>query len=127
MEFVDLGLMFNDTYAYRGSMSKTMRDHFKHVSEEIKREFNPKSILEIGSNDGVFIKNFSQEISTAVEPCGNFSEGGNSYTKFGAALGSSNITNKTYLGLLAGNSDTNVFNLAFDLYFNAVPVFPATS
>lgn len=78
MEFVDLGLMFNDTYAYRGSMSKTMRDHFEHVSKEIKREFNPKSILEIGSNDGVFIKNFSQEISTAVEPCGNFSDFTNS-------------------------------------------------
>ena len=44
MEFVDLGLMFNDTYAYRGSMSKTMRDHFKHVSEEIKREFSQCSI-----------------------------------------------------------------------------------
>ena len=25
-------------------------------------------------------------------------------------MGSSNITNKTYFGLLAGNNDTNVFN-----------------
>ena len=31
-------------------------------------------------------------------PFGNFTEGGNSYTNFGAGCGSSNITNKTYLG-----------------------------
>ena len=28
MNYVDAPLMFNDDYAYRGSMSKTMVDHF---------------------------------------------------------------------------------------------------
>ena len=60
-------------------------------------------------------------------PFGYLSEGGAWYTKFGAGFGSSNITNRTYFGLLAGNKATKVFNLAFDLYFTAVPVFPATS
>lgn len=75
MEFVDPNLMFNDSYAYRGSMSKTMRDHFKSITKEIKKEisFNPK-VLEIGSNDGVFIKNWDAENTFAVEPCGNFAE-----------------------------------------------------
>ena len=60
-------------------------------------------------------------------PFGNFSEGGNSYIKFGAPFGSSNITNKTYSGELDGKIETNVFNFYFDLYFTAVPVFPPTS
>ena len=60
-------------------------------------------------------------------PFGNFSEGGNSYTKFGADFGSSSITSNTYFGLLDGKSETNVFNFSFELYFWAVPVYPATS
>ena len=55
-------------------------------------------------------------------PFGNFSEGGNSYTKFGAGFGSSNMTSKTYRGLLAGKIETNVINFSFELYFRAVPV-----
>ena len=42
-------------------------------------------------------------------PFGNFFEGGILYIKFGADFGSSNITSKTYSGLLAGNKDTKVF------------------
>jgi len=70
-EYVDPPLMFNDDYVYRGSMSKTMRDHFKLLSDKI----NPESkVLEIGSNDGVFIKNFNPTTTIAVEPCGNFAK-----------------------------------------------------
>ena len=57
-------------------------------------------------------------------PLGYFSDGGNSYTKLGAGFGSSNITKRTYFGLLEGKRETNVFNFSFELYFNAVPVFP---
>lgn len=74
MDFVNLNLMFNDSYAYRASMSKTMRSHFKLLSNKFKKVFNPEKILEIGSNDGVFIKNFSTNNTIAVEPCGNFSD-----------------------------------------------------
>jgi len=70
-EYVDPPLMFNDEYVYRGSMSKTMRDHFKELSATL----DPKAkVLEIGSNDGVFIKNFSPKNTIAVEPCSNFAK-----------------------------------------------------
>ena len=70
-EYVDGELMFNDDYVYRGSMSKTMRDHFKLLSDKISPE---AKILEIGSNDGVFIKHFDTKNAIAVEPCGNFAK-----------------------------------------------------
>ena len=75
MEYVDKERMFNDNYAYRGSMSKTMRTHFEKVSKSLKKDLdsNPK-VLEIGSNDGVFLKNWCQYNTFAVEPCGNFAE-----------------------------------------------------
>tara|TARA_R110000824_G_scaffold389607_1_gene585776 strand:- start:844 stop:2007 length:1164 start_codon:yes stop_codon:yes gene_type:complete len=70
-EYVDPKLMFNDEYVYRGSMSKTMRDHFEILANKI----NPDcKILEIGSNDGVFIKHFDTKNAISVEPCGNFAK-----------------------------------------------------
>ena len=74
MEFVDKGKLFNEDYVYVSSGSKTMRKHFKTTSKLIKDRFSPKKVLEIGSNDGVFIKNFARSKSLAVEPCGNFAE-----------------------------------------------------
>lgn len=72
MEYVDPPMMFNDTYAYRGSMSNTMVKHFHDFSEKIKQELSPNNVLEIGSNDGVFLKNWSAKSTYAVEPCSNF-------------------------------------------------------
>lgn len=71
-EYVDPPLMFNDEYAYRGSMSKTMRDHFKNLHSSLVNY--GKEILEIGSNDGVFIKHWDKEKAIAIEPCGNFAK-----------------------------------------------------
>ena len=64
-------MMFNDNYPYRSSMSKTMIQSFKNLAKIIKKEFKPKKILEIGSNDGSFIKNFSKKITIGIEPCAN--------------------------------------------------------
>jgi hypothetical protein len=72
--FVRPELMFNDSYVYHTSNSDTMRKHFKDYSESLKRDFNPRRVLEIGSNDGVFIKNFDEKTTIAVEPCGNFAQ-----------------------------------------------------
>lgn len=70
-EYVDPPLMFNENYSYRGSMSKTMRNHFKSLSTTL----DPKAkVLEIGSNDGVFLKNFDTDKAISVEPCGNFAK-----------------------------------------------------
>ncbi len=70
-EYVDPPLMFNDGYVYRGSMSQTMREHFKSLCETFSS--NTK-ILEIGSNDGVFIKNLNPKFTVSVEPCSNFAK-----------------------------------------------------
>ncbi|MDA9186921.1 class I SAM-dependent methyltransferase [Candidatus Pelagibacter sp.] len=64
-------MMFNDQYPYRSSMSKTMQKSFKILSDKIKKQFQPKKILEIGSNDGSFLKNFDKNKTIGIEPCTN--------------------------------------------------------
>ena len=66
--------MFTNNYPYRSSVSKTMRNSFYKLSLEIKKRFNPKKILEIGSNDGALIKNFNKNDIIAVEPCNNLAK-----------------------------------------------------
>ena len=55
-------MMFNNKYPYRSSMSSTMLTSFKKLSNELKKNYKPKKILEIGSNDGSFLRNFSKNI-----------------------------------------------------------------
>jgi len=74
MDFVEKDKMFNEDYVYVSSMSKTMPKHFKSLSNLIKKQFSPKKVLEIGSNDGIFIKNFPPPQTYAVEPCSNFAK-----------------------------------------------------
>ena len=73
-EFVPPEMMFNETYAYRASMSLTMQDANRKFSQKIKSKFNPKKILEIGSNDGSFLKNFKNSTVIGVEPCKNLAK-----------------------------------------------------
>ena len=54
-------MMFNNKYPYRSSMSQTMQKSFKELARQIKKKINPKRILEIGSNDGSFLKNFNKK------------------------------------------------------------------
>ena len=63
--------MFDGKYPYRASMSKTMLNSFSKLADRINRKFNPKKIMEIGSNDGAFIKNFNKKNVIGVEPCSN--------------------------------------------------------
>jgi len=86
-DFVKPDMMFNDDYKYNTSLSTPMVNHFKKTAELLQMKFEPKSVLEIGSNDGPFISNFPIESSICVEPCGNFSSktanmGYTSYTEF---------------------------------------------
>ena len=69
--FVPPTKMFNNKYAHRASASITMRRAYENLAKKIKKKFKPKSILEIGSNDGVFIKHFSKIKNIGVEPCKN--------------------------------------------------------
>jgi SAM-dependent methyltransferase len=79
MNPVDPPLMFNKDYKYVSSGSKTMQDHFKNAADLIDHS-GENDILEIGSNDGVFIKNFlpknhiPRRKLVAVEPCSNFAQ-----------------------------------------------------
>ncbi len=63
--------MFNKNYPYKSSESTTMRSEFKKLAKKLKKKFKPKLSLEIGSNDGAFIKNFNQKEIIGVEPCKN--------------------------------------------------------
>ena len=69
--FVSPRKMFNKKYAHRASASKTMRLAYNKLANLIKSKFKPQSILEIGSNDGVFIKHFKTQNNIGVEPCKN--------------------------------------------------------
>ena len=62
---------YTDKYAHRASESKTMRFAFKKVAQKLFKRFRPKKIMEIGSNDGAFLKNFDKKSVVAVEPCKN--------------------------------------------------------
>ena len=62
---------YTDQYAHRASESKTMRLAFKQIAKKLFKRFKPKKIMEIGSNDGVFLKNFKKKSVIAVEPCKN--------------------------------------------------------
>ena len=55
--------MFDNKYPYRASMSKTMLNSFKNLADKINNKFKPNFIMEIGSNDGSFIKNFNKKKS----------------------------------------------------------------
>ena len=73
-DFVKPEMMFNDSYVYNTSKSTPMITHFKTTAEKLKERFNPKTVLEIGSNDGTFISNFDKETCYCVEPCDIFAK-----------------------------------------------------
>ena len=64
-------LQYTDKYAHRASESITMRAAFKKIANKLKKKYSPNIIMEIGSNDGVFIRNFPKNKILAVEPCKN--------------------------------------------------------
>ena len=64
-------IQYTDKYAHRASESETMRKAFKSAAKTLQSRFKPKKIMEIGSNDGVFLRNFKKNKVIAVEPCKN--------------------------------------------------------
>ena len=73
-DFVKPEMMFNEDYKYNTSMSTPMVNHFKSVAEMLTEEFKPVNVMEIGSNDGPFIRHFDPTTAVCVEPCGNFAD-----------------------------------------------------
>jgi len=66
--------MFNKDYPYKSSESITMQKSFKNFAKKIKNNYKPKLVIEIGSNDGAFIKNFNKNSVVGVEPCKNLAQ-----------------------------------------------------
>ena len=64
-------IQYTDEYAHRASESETMRNAFKLTAKKLDERFKPKKVMEIGSNDGVFLRNFKKNKVIAVEPCKN--------------------------------------------------------
>jgi len=65
---------YTDKYAHRASESITMRKAFEKIAKKLNQKYSPKIIMEIGSNDGVFIKNFKKDKVIAIEPCKNLAD-----------------------------------------------------
>ena len=66
-------------YAYASSISGGLRNHFTELADKIKSEFNPKIVVDIGSNDGILLKPLLELGCKAigVEPAGNLAEQAN--------------------------------------------------
>jgi len=74
MKTVNPKKQYTKFYAHRASESKTMREAFKVVAINLKKRFKPKLTMEIGSNDGVFIRNFKKDKIISIEPCLNLAK-----------------------------------------------------
>jgi len=68
-------LMFNKNYPFFTGSSKGMVKHFRDYSKWVKKKYfkNANNLIEIGSNDGTFLKNFnlSKINSIGFEPSSN--------------------------------------------------------
>lgn len=71
---------FNQDYAFASQGSSSMMDHFQNFSKIIKKQFKKKHspfIVEIGSNDGIFLKNFTNDKKytlLGIEPASKISQ-----------------------------------------------------
>jgi SAM-dependent methyltransferase len=74
MKTVNPKKQYTKFYAHRASESITMREAFRIVAKKLAKRFKPKLTMEIGSNDGVFIRNFQKHKIISVEPCLNLAK-----------------------------------------------------
>jgi methylation protein EvaC len=63
-------LMFHDEYKFFSHTSKSMAEHFKSTAHSLYQEFlaplKVNSVLEIGCNDGIFLKNLLGKVTNVV-------------------------------------------------------------
>ena len=68
-------LMFNRNYPFFTGSSKGMIEHFRQYARWVKKNYfkNVKNLIEIGSNDGTFLKNFNKNNinNIGIEPSKN--------------------------------------------------------
>jgi hypothetical protein len=68
-----LSQMYGENYGYRSGLNSTMVEHLRMKALKLTKEYNLNSssrILDIGANDGTFLKNFSKIGSrlTGIDP-----------------------------------------------------------
>src|SRR3989338_2625595 len=63
-------------YAFFSSTSKVMEQHFAEIAKEIQEKFliSSSKVLEIGSNDGIFLKAFKNHSVLGIEPSDNVAD-----------------------------------------------------
>lgn len=80
IEQPDPEMMFHDNYAFFSSTSKNMAVHFEKMANTYLQEFIPDTnnafVVELGSNDGIMLKNFAQQgiKHLGIEPSSNVAE-----------------------------------------------------
>ena len=110
--------MFNKNYPYKSSESTTMRNEFKKLAKKLKKKFKPKLLLEIGSNDGAFIKNFKKKNVIGVEPCKNLAiitkkKGYKTYSEYWDIKLAKKITNHQKIDLVySANTLSHIKNIS---------------
>ena len=69
---VDPAILFPPTYPYTSGTTRILRENFAQLSEEVAKRYPLKSselIVDIGSNDGTLLSNFTQHAKTfGIEP-----------------------------------------------------------
>jgi methylation protein EvaC len=62
--------VFNKEYSFFTGTSSAMKKHFADLAEMIKARYMPKNgcIMEIGSNDGTFLKHFKDNVHLGFDP-----------------------------------------------------------
>jgi methylation protein EvaC len=72
-DYPDPKKMFNKNYAFLSSTSESMKTHFVNYAKKLKKKIGKKnfSVLEIGCNDGILLKNFKKNHHLGVEPSQN--------------------------------------------------------
>jgi hypothetical protein len=69
---VDPGILFPPTYPYTSGTTKILRENFAQLSQEVAQRYPLKSselIVDIGSNDGTLLSNFTQHARVfGIEP-----------------------------------------------------------
>ena len=72
--------MFHENYAFYSSTSKYMSEHFKRFAKTVQKEYlnssDTPAVIEMGSNDGIMLKNFAAQgiQHLGIEPSANVAQ-----------------------------------------------------
>lgn len=65
------GALFHDAYPFLTGSSGTMRDHYAATAALLRARHHPKSVLEVGCNDGTLLQHFADLPHLGIEPSAN--------------------------------------------------------